>query len=294
MRFFPSPTLLVMCIFPLFTNALPLSGLRDERQIAPRKAPYSVVPVDGGQPDGAAHPKTEIVTKDSTQTITEPQKTLPPVTETMLSTTVVTDTEKQTAIITTVTTTSTSLATQAPAQEVSPSITTTTTTTSIPITTQAPSEEVSPSTITTFATVTSVVSSADTVTFTFTPSLTPYDNGMWHTTYYESAEPSSSSETSSSSSVAQTPSPKVDADSSTFTDVPSNGTYALMGREMNKPRPSNTTSTRTKSAISMIAAVKTKPPMPILPTTSEVVNPTQIPSVDVSKHMVPGMNKRAR
>jgi hypothetical protein len=259
---------LFVCTFALVAYALPLSELRSDPYVARRKAPYSVVPVDGGQPDGAAPPKTEIVTKDSTQTVTEPPKTLPPVTETVLSTTIVTESEIATTVITTLTSTST------------------------PLTTEIPAPEGPHSTSMTLATVTNLVSTVDTVviTTTPTPTSTPYDNGMWHTTYYKAAEPSSSSDTSSAAA-NETPSPMNDAESATFTGIPLNGTYAMMLRGKNKPKPSNIFTTDTTTRSSTTAAIKTKPPMPTLPTTSEVLSPSGIPSTDLSKHMVPGFGR---
>jgi hypothetical protein len=260
---------LSFCTFALLVNAQPLSELRSEAQLARRKAPYSVVPVDGGQPDGAVPPKTQIVTKDSTQTVTEPPKTMPPVTETILSTTIVTESETPTTIVSTIITTSTPISTQDPAAELPPPVTTTLTT------------------------VTSLVSTTDTVimTTTSTPTLTPYDDGRWHTTYYKPAEPLVPSENSSSAAAEETASPVTDVDAATFTGVPSNGTYALMLRGKNKPKPSNTISTHTTTKSSVMAAIKSKPPMPTLPKHSETPNPTEVPSIDVAKHMVPGFGR---
>jgi hypothetical protein len=265
MKLLTSSTLLSICTYALLTHALPLSDLRNEHQIARRKAPYSVVPVDGGQPSGNAPPKTEIVTKDSTQTVTEPPKTLPPVTETRLSTSVVTLSETPTTIITTITTTST------------------------PITTQAPTTEVSPYISTTLLTVTSLVSAAGTLTITSTPTLTAYDDGKWHTTYYKAAEPSSPLEISSSAAGHYDPSSTSDVESATHTDMPSNGTYALMLRGKNQPQPSGTITNGTNTTRTILTPIK--PPMPTLPTSTEYINPTEVPWIDVAKHMVPAFGR---
>jgi hypothetical protein len=273
MKFNSSCTMLIISSFTMFTSSLPLSGSRNELQIARRKAPYSVVPVDGGQPDGVTQPKTEIVTKDSTHTVTEAPKTLPPVTETIISTTVVTESEIPTTIITTITTTSTPIITQAPAPEVSSLISIT------------------------IATVTSMAPIVETVTIIQTPTLTPYDDGKWHTTYYKLAEPLSSSETSSSVAAIGTASPITDAHSTTFTARPLNGTYALMLRGKNYSKASNITTNETvftngtNHTSGIMVTAKTQPPMPTLPKTSDVVNPTQVPSIDVSKYMVPGFGR---
>jgi hypothetical protein len=270
MKLLRSLTLLSICVLTLSINALPLAqqhSEHSEHQLVRRKGPYSVVPVDGGQPAGTEQPKTQIVTKDSTQTVTEPPKTLPPVTETTLSTTVVTVSETPTTIITTSTTISTPVATPIPAPEHSPSISTTVTT------------------------LTSMISTADTATITSSPTLTPYDDGMWHTTYYKAAETSSSLEATSSAAADEAASPTSDVDSASFTGIPSNGTYALMLRGKNKPKPFHTTMKGTIFTSSIAAAVKSNPPMPTLPKTSEVVNPTEIPSIDVAKHVVPGFGR---
>ena len=264
MKFNLSSSLLAVSTLTLLTNALPLSGSPNESQIAKRKLPYSVVPVDGGQLDGMGQSMTQVVTKDSTQTVTESPKTIPPVTETKLSTTIVTISESPTTFIPTITTTST------------------------PVTTQVPAPKVSSSISSNVATVTSTVSSADTVTIISTPTATPYDNGMWHTTYYKAAAISSSSEKTSSEVGDRRPSPAIDVDSNTFTGAPSNGTYALMPRGRNNLQPFNTTTTGTIFISSSMAAMYTKPPMPTLPKTSEVANPAEVPPIDVAKHMVPG------
>jgi hypothetical protein len=73
--------------------------------------------------------------------------------------------------------------------------------------------------------------------------------------------------------------------------MPSNGTYALMLRGKKKPSPSNVIEAFSDTTSSVMAAVKTKPPMPTLPKTSETVNPTEVPSVDVAKHMIPGFGR---
>ncbi len=269
MKLLQPSVLIAVCELALLANTLPLSELRTAPLIVRRKAPYSVVPVDGGQHDGAAPPKTEIITKDSTQTVTEPPMTLPHVTETILSTTVVTESEIPTTIITTITTTST------------------------PTTIQVPVPEDSPFTTVTPATVTSLVSTTDTivVTTTPTPTLTPYDNGMWHTTYYKAPEPPSSSSSDASIAAANETPTIEDIKPGAFTGSPSNGTYVLMPRGKNKPNTSKTFTRRTTTRSSMMAAVKTKPPMPTLPTTSEVISPTEVPSVDLSKHVVPGFGR---
>ena len=267
MKFKPPFTLLAIFFVLPFTDALPLSGSYKEPQVAPRKAPYSVVPVDGGQPDETTQPKTQIVTKDSTQTVTEPPKTMPPVTETLLSTTIVTEPEAPVTMITTITTTST------------------------PVTTQLPVQEASPSVSTSVATVTTIVSTADKVTIISTPSVTPYDNGMWHTTYYKVVEASSSSETSSTKTADQKHSSILGTNSAAFTGQPSNGTYALALRGKNHLKSSNTISNGTLFTNSTTAAVTNKPPMPTLPKVSGVVNPTEIPTIDVAKHMVPGFGR---
>jgi len=273
MKFNSSCTLLAISSFTLFTSALPLSGSRDGLQIARRKAPYSVVPVDGGQPDGVPQPKTEVVTKDSTHTVTEAPKTLPPVTQTILSTTVITESETPTTIITTITTTST------------------------PTITPAPGPEVSSFVSTTIAIVTSMMPIVETVTIIQTPTFTPYDDGKWHTTYYKLVEPSSSTETSSSVTAIGTGSPLTDAQTTTYTDQPSNGTYALMLRGKNYLKASNMTTNETSFTNGTnvtnrtMGTTKTLPPMPTLPKASGVVNPTQVPSIDVSKHMVPGFGR---
>lgn len=266
MKFPPFSLLAIFSVLPS-THALPLSGLHKEPQVAPRKAPYSVVPVDGGQSDGITQPTTQIVTKDSTQTVTEPPKTLSPVTETLLSTTVVTESEAPATLITTVTTTSTPLTTQLPVQEASTSV-------SISV-----------------ATVTTIVSTADKVTIISTPSVTPYDDGMWHTTYYKVVEASSSSETSSTKTADQTHSSIIGTDSAAFTGQPSNGTYALVLRGKNHSKPPSTISNGTLFTNSTTAAVTNKPPMPTLPKVSEVVNPTEVPTIDVAKHLVPGFGR---
>jgi hypothetical protein len=272
MKFNISCMLLAIFSFTLFTSALPLSGPRDELQLARRKAPYSVVPVDGGQPDGVPPPKTEIVTKDSTHTVTEAPKTLPPVTQTILSTTVVTESGTPTTIITTITTTSTPTIIPAPGPEVSPFISTT------------------------MAIVTSITPIVETVTIIQTPTLTPYDDGKWHTTYYKLVEPSTSTETSSSVAAMRTGSPLTDTQA-TYNAQPSNGTYALMLRGKNYSKASNITvdetsvTNGTNLTSSAMGAAKTLPPMPTLFKASGTVNPTQVPSIDVSKYMVPGFGR---
>lgn len=259
---FNSPfTLFAISCVLSFTDALPLSGSHNERQVVPRKAPYSVVPVDGGQLGGITQPKTQIVTKESTQTITEQPKTIPPVTETLLSTTIVTESEALTTMITTITTTST------------------------PVTTQLSIQEVSPSISTSVATVTIILSTADEVTIISTPSVTPYDNGMWHTTYYKAVE------TSSTQIADQKPSSIIDINSATFTGQPSNGTYALVLRGKNYSKPPYTISNGTLFTNGTTAAVTSKPPMPTLPKVSGVVNPTEVPTIDVAKHGVPGFGR---
>ncbi|ERF70365.1 hypothetical protein EPUS_08789 [Endocarpon pusillum Z07020] len=267
MKFNPPFTLLAIFFALHFTDALPLSGSHKERQVAPRKAPYSVVPVDGGQSDGITQPTTQIVTSDSTQTVTEPPRTIPPVTETLLSTTIVTESEAQATTITTITTTST------------------------PVTTQVSVKEASPSVDISVATVTTIVSTADKVTITLTPSVTPYDNGMWHTTYYKVVEASSSSETSSTKTADQTHSSIIGTDSAAFTGQPSNGTYTLVLRGKNHSTPSSTINNGTLFTNSTTAALANKPPMPTLPKVSEVVNPTEVPTIDVAKNMVPGFGR---
>lgn len=262
MRLLTSSALLSFCTFACFTNALPISEARDKPQFARRKVPYSVVPVDGGQPAGAA-PSTQVVTKDSTQTVTIPPKTLSPVTETILSTTVMTESE-------------------APA---------TITTYSTPIHTPIPAPEVSPSVSTTSAIVTSLVSATDTITITSTPTLTPYDDGMWHTTYYKVAEPSSFSETSASLAVNGNP-PATIVEPITTRGIPSNRTYALLRRGNNKLKPSNITVTLHTATSGTMAALKTKPPpMPSLPTSSELINPTEVPVIDLTTHKVPSFRR---
>ncbi len=261
MKFNPPFTLFATFLLLPLTNALPFSVSHQEKQVIPRKVPYSVVPVDGGQPDGITQPKTEIVTKDSTQTITEQPRTIPPVTETLLSTTIVTESEALTTMITTIPTTWTSVTTQLPDQEVSPSVTTS------------------------VSTVTTVISTAEQVTIISTPSVTPYDNGMWHTTYYKAAE------TSSTKTTDPKPSSLIDINSAAFSGQPLNGTYALVLRGKDYAKPSNTISNGTLFSNSTTTAVRTKPPMPTLPKVSGVVNPTEIPTIDVAKYMVPGFGR---
>lgn len=268
MRLLVSSALLFVHTFVLFSNALPFSALRNESQFVGRRAPYSVVPVDGGQPDGTATPKTQIVTKDSTETIIEAPKTMPPKTETILSTTVVTDSEIPKTLLNTIATTST------------------------PFTTQAPAPDIPPSATPTFATVTSLLSTVDIVSMTSSSLLTPYDDGMWHTTYYKTPEPLPSSETSSTAATVETPSAINDVQSATFAGVPSNGTYALMLRGKKEQRSPTAIINGTNITSSSIATTETKPPMPTLPIISESVNPVEVPSTDVAKHLVPGFDRR--
>jgi hypothetical protein len=137
----------------------------------------------------------------------------------------------------------------------------------------------------------------ETVTIIQTPTLTPYDDGKWHTTYYKLVEPSSSTETSSSVAAIRTGSPITDANTTTYNAQPSNGTYALMLRGKNYLKASNITTNETLSTNgtnltnSTMGAAKTLPPMPTLPKASNIVNPTQVPSVDVSKYMAPGFGR---
>lgn len=265
MRLPTSFALLFLYTFTCFTNALPISGQRDVQQFAKRKAPYSVVPVDGGQPV-VAPPSTEVVTKESTQTVTEPPQTLAPLTETMLFTTVTTESGIPATIITIAHPPSTTTITQTPASEVSAS------------------------TSTTFQAVTSLVPTIQTVTFNSTPTLTPYDNGMWHTTYYKPAEPSFSSEASAGAIANETPS-TANVETSTLAGIPSSVPYALVLRSKYESKPSNITATGDNTKSGVMAAAKTKPPMPTLPKTSGFINPTQVPAIDLAKHVVPGFGR---
>ncbi|KAI9849963.1 MAG: hypothetical protein M1830_007085, partial [Pleopsidium flavum] len=91
MRLTPTSTIFALSSFALFTHALPLSSQRpDEHQSNQKRAvQYSVVAVDGGS-SAAATTKTEVqtVTQSSeiTTTITAAPTTLPPATETVVST----------------------------------------------------------------------------------------------------------------------------------------------------------------------------------------------------------------
>lgn len=250
MKLFQTSTLFTSSLFLLLSNALPLLDLPNEPQHARRKVPYSVVPVDGGKD---SEPRT--------QTVTEPPKTAPPVTETILSTTIITESETPTTVVTTFTITST------------------------PSATLEPASPLSPPTTTTVSTVTSDLWTSDTVVVTITPPLTlsptPYDDGKWHTVYFKPAESSSIEE--SIKPPEETSHPGAPVEAPTFASTPSNGTYtALMLRGNRKPEQSKTDAP---------TAQQTKPPMPTLSAISETFDPDEVPSIDVAEHTVPGFDR---
>lgn len=215
-------------------DALPfVSNPQGNAQIARRATTYSVVPVDGGTSSAPV----------ATQTIVETATTLPPVTttvmSTILSTIVVTDAETPITIVVTISETpaaSTTSSTSSQMTTTPPELitTTTTTTTSMP-----PATELTTTTTTaTPAAITSVTPWAQpsTATITAGPPWVPYDNGLWHTTYYYSEASSLSSPSipqitlsfsnGSSISVSPTATPTLD----TFIGTPSDGTFALHKR----------------------------------------------------------------
>src|SRR5271155_5161068 len=201
MRLSSPSSLLALLAITILADALPFTPkLRSNRPLARREATYSVVPVDGGSTSAAA-----------ATTVVE-SKTLPPVTQTelstLVSTVIVTQYESPATVVVTVTempslpppqTTPASALTSLPESTPAPSypeITTTTTTT-----TSAWAEYTLITTTTTFCTgpptTTSVITPSafirvttlplEVITVTASPSSTPYDDGMWHTTYYHPA-----------------------------------------------------------------------------------------------------------
>ena len=190
-------TVFAFLVSPLASSAWPLfSAQNPKRNLHPRSpATYSVVPVDGGSSTEASTP-----TQTQTQTITMA------VTQTLLSTSVstsvVTENEIPATIYNTVVVTLTSVVpttiyntvSMPGTTEVSTEITTST---DLPTTsTDMPSAttDTSPYTVTVDAPAATVTVEPSTVTEIEAPSSTPYDNGMWHTTYYQYWTPSPSSE----------------------------------------------------------------------------------------------------
>lgn len=139
-----------------------------------RQISYSVVPVDGGSSGAAA-----------VTTVTEPASTLPPTTKvevtTLLSTIEFTEAPMPTIVVLTITSTAQTTA----EMTVIETIMATLPNTYLPAAASTPSPSFE--TVTVSQTYTDAPSYyyPSPVTITVMPSSVPYDNGMWHTTYYD-------------------------------------------------------------------------------------------------------------
>ena len=182
-------TLLAFLTSPLASSAWPLfSAQSPRRNLNPRSpATYSVVPVDGGSSTEASAP-TQTITLSVTQTLLS----------TSISTLVMTENDTPSTIYNTVVVTLTSVVPTTIYNTVSLPGSTETTTSIDPLPTDP-----SASTITIDAPAATITvepppvvfsEPAYTVTEVEAPSSTPYDDGMWHTTYYHYWTPSPSSE----------------------------------------------------------------------------------------------------
>ena len=205
MRFSLKSTLLALSSYALLAGALPYySQQAVERHLADslskRTVSYSVVAVDGGP--SSAEP-TQTKTEQTTKTVTKPAKTLPPATETIVSTIVMTESNKETTVPIT--------NTQCPA---CPSATPDA---AAPPSTSAPSLAEATTTATAQDTVTRdvVIPGEDITVATAQPtSTTTYDDGFYHTTWsIYNGSPTASSSTSSSSSSEALPALPTTSDS---------------------------------------------------------------------------------
>jgi hypothetical protein len=162
--------LLPLTMLPLLTASFPLIPLRP-------RASYSVVAVDGGSTTTPAPAAPTTIT--SLQTLTHTQ-TFP---VTQLSTLVITENSTPTTIVVTVTTPQPTTVIETVTTEVEATVT---------------------------VTDVSVSVSEETVlqTQTVAPETAPYDNGMWHTTYYYTVAPT---ETASSTATPTAETQWVDA-----------------------------------------------------------------------------------
>jgi hypothetical protein len=271
MRFSSSSTLLALSSYALLANALPYwSQQAVERSLAEsltkRKVPYQVVPVDGG-PSSSVPPETK--TEETTKTITRPASTLPPTTQTIISTIIITESDVETTVVVT--------STQCPS---CPSDT--------PDPPSAPSVEVA-ATEYWEATVTNAVytAAADMTMTTSQPTSTSTcDDGMYHTTWstWNSTMYAPTAATAYSSSLLPSLPPTTDAPASP-TEVPTD-TY-----QIDESRPPAVLLRRLKKHRKPSPTSDLPPPhLPKLPKTiSDEANPTEIPTIDLSKlHVIPG------
>jgi hypothetical protein len=139
-----------------------------------RQTSYSVVPVDGGSSGTAA-----------ATTVTEPASTLPPTTKvevtTLLSTIVFTEAPTPTTVALTITSTAETTA----EMTVMETIMATLPNTYLPAAASTPSPSFETVTVSQTYTDARSYYYPSLVTVTAMPSSVPYDDGMWHTTYYD-------------------------------------------------------------------------------------------------------------
>jgi hypothetical protein len=289
MRFTSSTALVALSSYAVLTSALPYWSQKAVDQsfadsLEKRKVPYSVVPVDGG-PQSSAAP--DIITEETTKTVTKPASTLPPTTlppttQTVVSTVIVTESDVETTVIVTSTVVIATKCPLCPSDAADPPPSSTTPAVApVQVTNTAYSQA-------TVATAVSVPGRDIAVTAAQPTSTQTYDNGMYHTTWsHWNSTTYAPAPTAASRCSSDTPSVPTTTDASV---------YLIDDEDYENDEatwPSTTLQRRNKEERKPTPTSDLPPPnLPKLPkTVSEDPNPSgipEIPTIDLTKfHVTP-------